>query len=272
MTRNQPNTFIDFENTTIELPVLYRSAVSNLLPGRYWGDIYGGVELKHLQRTTYFSNIPVARGDADLFQLVLGWNHRLADPWGQTVLDLRLKANPGGVLQHNNNASWQSFSNGRVHDASYAYLAFDISRTTPLPGRLAWISTLSGTLAGQALPDTERLSLGGRFAVRGYDHDDASVDSGVLWRNELRLPTIPLVGEGQDLPASNISPYVFADIGTGIDQASKDSTTLGSLGAGLDLSIGETFSANAFTGVALMDTDTANTGDWKLQLSVTARF
>ena len=34
MTRSQPNAFIGFENTTIELPVLYRSAVSNLLPGR----------------------------------------------------------------------------------------------------------------------------------------------------------------------------------------------------------------------------------------------
>lgn len=35
--RETPNRFFDFENTTYELPIIYRSAVSNLLPGRYWG-------------------------------------------------------------------------------------------------------------------------------------------------------------------------------------------------------------------------------------------
>jgi len=86
------------------------------------------------------------------------------------------------------------------------------------------------------------------------------------------MPAIPLASKEQSLPTSSLSPYAFADIGAGIDQATNDSSTLGSLGAGLDLSIGDAVSANAFAGVALMDGDRTRAGDWKLQLSVTARF
>ncbi|MBA4613738.1 ShlB/FhaC/HecB family hemolysin secretion/activation protein [Stappia taiwanensis] len=194
-TRETPNRFFAFENTTYELPVIYRSAVSNLLPGHYWGDIYGGIEVKRLERSTYFNGIEVGKSAANIFQLVLGWSHTVDDPYGRTAIDLRVKANPGGVLQGNAADTWQIFTNGRVQSVNYAYLAADISRATALPARFSWISSLSGTLAGQVLPDTERISLGGRYAVRGYNYDDASVDSGVIWRNELRLPSVaPLAG------------------------------------------------------------------------------
>ncbi|WP_445082816.1 ShlB/FhaC/HecB family hemolysin secretion/activation protein [Chelativorans sp. YIM 93263] len=56
----------------------------------------------------------------------------------------------------------------------------------PDPGSGAF----SGILAGQPLPDTERLSLGGYYATRRYDFDDVSVDRGFVWRNGLRAPTV----------------------------------------------------------------------------------
>ncbi|WP_269585377.1 ShlB/FhaC/HecB family hemolysin secretion/activation protein [Roseibium sp. Sym1] len=276
-TRQTPNRFFAFENTTYELPIIYRSAVSNLVPGHYWGDLYGGLEFKRLERVTFFNGLEVADGAADLLQLVLGWSDTFDDPYGRTAIDLRVKANPGGVLQGNAATTWQTFSNGRVQSVEYAYLAADISRATSLPARFAWISSVSGTLTGQVLPDTERISLGGRYAVRGYNYDDASVDSGVIWRNELRLPVLSpiseqLAGKWPARFADSASLYGFADIGFGIDHATDKSATLGGVGAGLDYSLGDHFSANFIAGVALRDSGETQAGDWNFQASITARF
>lgn len=276
-TSERPNRFFTIENTTFELPIIYRSAVSNILPGRYWGDVYGGVEFKHLERSTLFYGVPVADGSAELFQLVLGWSGNFQDRWGKTAVDVRLKANPGGVLHGNDAASWQAFSNGRIDDLSYAYVAMDVTRATPLPGRLSWMSSISATLSGEALPDTERVSLGGRYAVRGYNYDDVSVDSGIIWRNELRLPSFSLLGKltGGDwlLPTQDsFSPYLFADLGFGRDHATNRSTTLGGLGAGFDYNVADSFTANLFAGVALSDGGNTRAGDWNVQGTLTGRF
>lgn len=274
---DRPNRFFTIENTTFELPVIYRSAVSNILPGRYWGDIYGGVEFKRLERRTLFNGVSVAEGSAELFQLVLGWSGDFEDRWGKTVVDVRVKANPGGVLHGNDMASWQPFSNGRIDDLRYAYLAMDLTRATPLPAQLSWISSLSGTLAGEALPDTERVSLGGRYAVRGYNYDDVSVDSGVIWRNELRLPNTSLLGgevAGDWFPRmqDSFSLYLFADLGFGRDHATDRSSTLGGVGAGFDYTIADTFTASVFAGAALRDAGNTKAGGWNVQGTVTARF
>lgn len=277
-TRETPNRFFAFENTTYELPIIYRSALSNLVPGHYRGDIYGGIEVKRLERTTYFNDLAVADGAADLFQVVVGWSDTVSDAYGRTAVDLRMKANPGGVLQGNAATTWQTFTNGRVESVNYAYLAADISRATSLPARFAWISSVSATLAGQVLPDTERISLGGRYAVRGYNFDDVSVDSGVIWRNELRLPAISLLsghtpkGWPKALAGDSLSAFAFLDLGTGVDHATEETSTLGGLGLGFDYSLGNSLTANFIAGVALEDAGATDAGDLNIQASITARF
>ena len=215
----------------------------------------------------------------DLFQVVLGWSNRFDDPYGRTSIDLRMKANPGGVLNGNTDAAWQAFTNGRVSSIDYAYLAADISRSMPLSHRLAWKSALSGTLSGQELPDTERISLGGRYVVRGYNYDDVSVDSGVIWRNELRLPSVSILANAPrvtDLPwfpgKDALSPFIFADLGFGVDQATDESFSLGGLGAGFDYALGSSLTANLTAGIALQDAGKTDAGDLNLQMSVSARF
>lgn len=269
--RQEPNPFIAFENRTFELPIIYRSAVSNLLPGHYWGEIYGGVEFKRLERTTYFAGIPVANGGADLFQLVLGWTRTVNDRLGRTAIDARVKADPGGVLGDNDAAAWSLFSNNRVDDVTYAYAALDISRITPLPAHLTWVSAFSGILSGQPLPDTERMSLGGRYAVRGYGYDDVSVDSGFTWRNELRLPAFALLGRFTGL-SDRLSPYLFADAGYGVDKANDDSSTLASVGLGADYDIGKSVSTSLSAAYALTNVGATRSGDWAIQASFTARY
>lgn len=255
-----------FENTTFELPILYRTAVSNMLPGNYWGDLYFGVEPKWLRRTTRFAGVDVAEGEAGLVNLVLGWSHLLADPYGRTSIDLRLKANPGGIVGTNTAAGWTAFTGGRVSDHTYVHAGFDLARWTRLPGDFVWSSTLTGQIAGQALPDTERLSLGGHYAVRGFQSNDVSADAGLVWRNELRLPAMqPLAGAGI---ADTLSPFAFLDLGCGKDIAAGTSNSLAGAGLGFDYAIGNNFNAGATAAVALTDAGTTRSGDWSVTANI----
>lgn len=257
-----------FDNTTFELPILYRSAISNILPGHYWGDIYFGVEPKWLKRTTAFAGVDVAKGEANLFNLVFGWSDDFSDPYGRTSIDARVKANPGGVVSKNTAADWTSFTGGRVDDDTYVTAGVDISRMTDLTHGFGWASQLSALIAGQALPDSERLSLGGFYAVRGYGSEDGAADAGLVWRNELRLPTYaPLTRAGMGV-RDGLSPFLFVDLGHGYDFAVKDHTTLAATGVGFDYNIGANLAASLTGAVALADAGDTRSGDTTLTANV----
>jgi hemolysin activation/secretion protein len=251
-----------FNNTTFELPILYRTAISNIFPGRYLGDLYFGGEPKWLSRKTRFAGIEVGRADAGLVNLVVGWSHQFTDPYGRTGMDLRLKANPGGITGNNTAADWSAFTGGRVSDHTYVYAAFDVSRFTTLPYGLGWASTASGQIATQVLPDTERLGLGGYYAVRGYDGDDASADTGLFWRNELRLPTLsPLANMGI---ADSLSPFALLDLGVGRDNAARIGTSLAGAGFGLEYAIGRNVNLGVVAALALTEAGATHSGDWSV--------
>jgi hemolysin activation/secretion protein len=264
--------FISFDNTVFELPVLYRSALSNLLPGIYFGDIYAGAEFKFLSRKTFFDDIEVAQGKAEVVNFIIGWSHALTDPRGRTSFDVKLKGNPGGILDGNDDETWRLFSGGRIEDIKYFYAAADIVRVTPLPKGFGWVSQVSAVGAFEALPDTERMSLSGFYMTRGYGIDDATIDSGFVWRNELRLPTFaPLTRLNLGIRDA-FSPFAFFDIGHGRDFSAGENRTLMSAGVGFDYALNGNVSANVALGYALRDAGLTQVGDWNLQARVSVNF
>ncbi|MBO6539858.1 MAG: ShlB/FhaC/HecB family hemolysin secretion/activation protein [Rhizobiaceae bacterium] len=272
-TREMTSATIAIENTTFEIPVIYRTAVSNIVPGVFAGDIYGGVEFKKLYRNTFFSGAFAGYGEAGVFQLVFGWAHGLEDRHGRTDFDFSVRLNPGGVVGGNTSANWATFSNGRVTNVNYAYLRGDISRQTRLPRDFAWNSRIFGVLSGQALPDTERLGLGGLGAVRGYGVDDATVDTGFVWRNELRFPTFSPLGSVGNLGVNDaLSTFVFGDFGYGVNLSTGAATTIGSLGAGFDYSVGGHLNATLVAGYALANAALTRAGQVHIQAQVTGTY
>lgn len=268
-TRQSLDANVSVENLTYELPIYYRSAVSNILPGHYWGDIYGGVELKGLQRDVYYDGVKAAAGTAGLMQFAIGWSNTIADPLGQTALDLRLVVNPGSTVSDSSDAAWSSYSNGRVTDASYAYGVVNLTRRTDLPRGFSWIGGVTGVLSDTALPDTEQLALGGSAGSRAYGFSSVAVDRGVIFRNELRLPTEnPPLGN----LALGLSPYLFADAAWGENLSTKASSKLVSLGVGLDAAIGENLTAGVTAGRAMTDAGSVQAGDWTVLGTVNVRF
>lgn len=272
ISHQQADQFIAFRNETVEIPVIYRAAVSNVLPGVYGGEFYVGAETKFLSRKTYFAGMEVAQGNAELFQLMFGWTHRLTDAYGSTAIDLRFKINPGSVLDGNDDATWALFSGGRIQNISYAYAAVDVSRITTLAAGFSWGSQLSGVLATEPLPDTERMSLGGIYATRGYQLDDVSVDTGFVWRNELRFPTThPLATKGFKA-IDVLSPYLFIDLGYGRDLSLSRSTIIAGTGFGFDYSFASNLRMNTTLSYALRNGGRTRSGDWSLQMRVALTY
>ncbi|MDR1283959.1 MAG: ShlB/FhaC/HecB family hemolysin secretion/activation protein [Opitutaceae bacterium] len=231
------------ESDTFEIPVVYRTAVSNLFDGYYLGDLTFGVEFKRSKQEQFLSLagssfIPLGKSEADVWQFVAGWAHQIPDKLGSTSFDIKLKANPGA-----DEDEWEL----RGRDAKYVYASLDLTRVTRLPGRLTWVAQFTGTLSTADLPDTEQIAPGGFYATRGYQTDDGSADRGFVLRNELRLPSVALF-PGRD----QLSPYFFLDFGYGESDGSPD-VKLASAGAGLDYRYGKTLSVGAAVGVAMRD-------------------
>lgn len=283
---------LSFRNVTFELPVVYRSALSNI-----WQDapsqseVYGGVAFKWAERHTSYDIINLARGQSATFNVMLGLSRYWQGADGSTnSLDVRAVANPGGVLPGNTGRVWSTQTNGRVDSAQYVYGLLQFDRSLPL-GAIAALRdfslnmSLSGIVSGQALPDTEQLSLGGASATRGYSSSSGATDAGFVLRNELRLPSIPLLralggaaGQGE---APSLSPYLFADLGYGhlfspgdttLTAAGSDDTTLVGVGGGVDVRMGGNLFASLSGGWALKATEGTRRGDFAANVRVSLTY
>jgi hemolysin activation/secretion protein len=268
---NETNDPFRVKTQTSEVSAIYRTAVSNLLPIEL-GDWLAGIELKHEHRVTFFNEVDTGtHGNADVAQFVVGWNGRWTDRYGSNNLDVRLKANPGDVLPYNNAVDWSLFTNGRVTSVHTAFATMDYARTTPLFMGLSLLTEVSALLADQALPDTERLALGGAQAVRGYVVEDGVFDTAVTLRNTLYFPALrrPLGLPGFD---AAVVPFVFGDAGRGRDIFLGHDTTLASTGGGFDFLVGSYLKSNLTFAYALRDGLYTQEGDWRIHARVTVIY
>lgn len=275
VTRRDLDGFTSIQNLTFELPFVYRTAVSNLLPGAYWGDLYGGVAFKGLERKVLLSGTTVTTGHAGLMQFTLGWADTITDRLGETALDFSLVGNPGATVGYSDDAAWSSYTNGRVTRGSYVYGVVNVTRRTTLPPLLGrdgfvWVSQFTGMISDAALPDTERFALGGGAGSRGYGFSDVAVDRGAIWRNELRLPTV--VAPSVVPMTASLSPYLFADAAWGQDVSTKATERLISLGAGADLALSGNLTGSVGAGRAMTEAGSTKAGDWSVLGKMTLKF
>jgi hemolysin activation/secretion protein len=266
-TNERPNSLFLIKTQTTQASAIVRTALSDLLRPTF-GDLLGGVELKSQLRTTIFDGIPVAEGNAEVAQLVVGWSGRWPDQFGTNNLDVRLKSNPGGIMSGNSSAAWNSFTNGRVTDVHSNFVTLEYGRVTPLPMSLSLKSEVSVLASSKPLPDTERIGLGGIQAVRGYVTEDGAVDQAVILRNSLYAPTPKLPAW---IPGA-LAPFLLADVGWGRDLFSRRDSTLSSVGAGFDFAAGPNFNSKLLAARALTDGLQSAAGSWRISVQASATY
>ena len=264
---NQPAQIFVIRSVTTEATLGYRWAGSDLwrvLPG----DFNIGIEAKRQHRDNFFGTVSVASGAVSVYQALAGWSGNWADAGGRTDLDATVHVSPGGLSPGDRNAAYQAFTQGRVRRADYTYLNAGLNRVSFLPWRFVLSSAVSAQVAGAALPDSERIALGGVQSVRGYTLDDGAYDDGVIGRNELRLKG-PAIFENGLLTLDR--PFVLGDIGFARDEASRRNRTLYAVGLGWSAHIGP-----AALGLSLSDPlvngPATRAGHWRLDLRLTAAY
>jgi hemolysin activation/secretion protein len=258
---------------TDELSLGYRTSFSNFsaIPG----DLSLGLEAKHEGRTTFFAGVNVLETAEEVYQLYLGWSGVFTDAWGRTSIDLTLHDSPGGLSAVNSGQGFDTFSDGRITSASYAYVNLQASRTTRLPKGWTLTDVVIAQYSGSPLPDTEQLGVGGQDLVRGYTLDDGAYDTAIVSRNELRPPAFAVLP--QILPHTwrmpdQLSPFAFVDAASGSENLVHKSAHPISTGLGADYLLGRHLSLNLTGAYALEDSPFTKAGNLMLETKATLTF
>ncbi len=271
-TNERPSDPFRIRTATSEVSATYRSALANLAPAAL-GDALAGIELKRQDRRTFFAETQAVEGRADVGQWFLGWNGRWSDAFGVNSFDGRAKTNSGGMLPANTNADWNVFTNGRVTNIHTTFAMLQYGRRTPLILGTYLLTEATALLSNKALPDTERLGLGGAQTVRGYVTEDGVVDKAIIVRNSLYIPSIDLGSAfGQSRTKASLAPFVFTDYGSGRDIFLARSTSLLSTGVGFDFQIAPYLTTNFLVARAMRAGDFTDTGTWRIQARATASY
>lgn len=216
-------------------------------------EIAFGPDYKRSNTNLVFSSMPVFDSLTEIVQGAIDYRAQRPDDYGMTGFTASLVGSPGGLAGANDNAAFE----GQRAEASatYAYLNLSLSRTTRLPGKLTWTTTLRGQLSTDNLLGTEQLGFGGAASLRGYDEGEVYADQGLLVRNELVSPPLDF---GKDAWAGSFQGFVFWDYGRAIIRkpvtGERQNYSLSSVGPGIRLSFTSHLYAEAAYGWQLIDT------------------
>ena len=252
---------------TLEATLGYRSALSNLLP--LPGEIVGGIEFSRQARNAFFEDTSLFYDVVDVYQLFGEWTYTWGDRLGATAVDVSVHGSPGGIDDANTAIAYANASGGRVLRADYVYGVASVTRQTRLPLGFSLLSQFNGQYAGQPLPASQQIGLGGQTAVRGYSLDDGAWDDGLVLRNTLNSPLLRN-GEGRFIPA--LGGRVYADYGFGRDEAFRHNVSVASVGAGADLHIGAYAVGSVDISCPLIDASITRAGDIHIDARVTFTY
>lgn len=254
---------------TDELSAGYRAAISNFIP--LPGDGLVGVEAKHEQRKTFFAGVDALNNAVEVYQLYAAWSYAEADSLGRSSASVTIHVSPGGLNDRNTSAALSIFTNGRVDSGRYAYVNAQFGRVTHFANHWSLSNTLIGQYAGQALPDTELVGVGGTDLVRGYTLDDGAYDTAIVSRNEIRPPVTSVLG-AVGRWSDRLSPFAFLDIAYGSQQTSQRNIEVASTGLGASYSVGARLAINLLGAYAIRDGLQTRSGDWRLQAQASVSF
>lgn len=224
-----------------------------------WPEAFGRIEAKREDRDTLFSGIPVFAGRTKLAQLVLGYRARYSSSlWGNT-------ANGSAEMRL---AMGYYDTNVGLSD-TYAYVGFSAQHVSTLSGGASVLTRLTGQYANNALPDLERLGLGGAGTVRGYETSEVSTNSGLALSVELRgTDLLKNVSTGQ----ARLNPFAFVDYGFAQENLFRPNITLASVGVGLQLDFANNLSATLQAARTLRTGLFTQQGDYRIHFNIVARF
>lgn len=185
--------------------------------------------------------------------------------------DGKLTLSPGSIGSLNSDAAFRAERIGTRSDYVYANANLNFSYNFwpewKLQGRF------NGQVSSARLLSSEKLSAGGNTTVRGFDSGAASGDFGAVASLEVHLPTFDL--PNVSMSQHSMRPFLFVDgaaLGNRHALPTEGAPQLLSVGAGFNYLLGNHVSFSGNFGWQLVDENTGDLNDSKLNLRAAFNF
>jgi hemolysin activation/secretion protein len=268
---NQPFEAFVAHTAIREATVVYRSALSNLLPG-WRGDLALGLEVRQSLSEILFDSVAVNDARFDVYQGSLTYGWRGSGARGAAQVSTTIHVSPGNLNRYNTSARFTAYSSNRFSEARYAYGSLGAtvqSRSFSLMtvDGFQVASSLAAQYAGDALPTTEQMGLGGAASVRGYTLDDGAFDRAAVLRSELRHRS-----SGRTGGDSAVTTNLFVDLGYGRANADQSEGSVAAVGAGAAYRLGQRVDLSFDVALPLKDLGGTRSGDARLEALLAVSF
>ncbi len=217
------------------------------VPGARQFDVFAGFDAKRQFSDIVFADTVVAKTADSVGQFRLGARGRFGVSAGPIASD--------GFFEAYTVLSPSSLVSDSI---DYTYFHGTVEQVARLRNGFGLSTSLTGQLSANGLPDLEKFAIGGSGSVRGYSTNELSGDSGLFGSLELRSPVFRHELKGSlDLAAEG---YLFFDAGL-VRSKGVAERGLQSVGAGIDIGIGQYLTASLEAGHALSGADDTRTGE-----------
>jgi hemolysin activation/secretion protein len=199
-----------------------------------------GYDYKRSNNNLEFGGESVFDTFTTISQFSLSYSGSVIDKWGATSFGGTVNVSPGDTINGNSDAEFAASRESASSD--YTYGRFNLSRVTRLPRDFSWVSDLQLQASNRNLLGSEQFGIGGYQTVRGYDSYAAVGDEGVLFKNEIRTPTLSFLKKlNVNVPKEELQFLLFMDYGSvkNVEPLEGEiKTDLMSAGVGVRYSIG----------------------------------
>ena len=239
-----------------------------------------GFDYKSTNTDLLFGGTSVFGNEVEVGQFRAQYEASFPDQHGFTSFRFGLTGSPGGIFDHNDDASFEMARAGTMADYWYGFA--DLERTVDLPGNFLFRYRGLAQFSSERLHSTEQLLGGGYRTVRGFDESVVRGDSGVISNFELVSPTFSMgqfcgkdenVGMGDKWNAFTF--YDAAVIGVAdANRFGEADASLRSAGLGLTCRLRENGVGRLSYGWALQSRGVApaDEGDGKLHFGVSLSY
>ncbi len=254
-------------------------------PAARWGatgeTIGLAYDFKRSNNNLAFGGKSVQRNFTVLSQFSLHYTASFDNAWGLLQAQDTLVLSPGGMTPENTNRALRP--NGTAQsgtlgtNAQYAYNRLMLTQLVPLPHDYGLVLRTTAQGSSTTLLASERLSIAGIDAVRGYQEFGVSGSQGVVLTTELRGPNFSpsslITGhDGSD----SAQLHVFSDVGRSWNPTASSSapgaTTTASVGFGGQMMVADNLSVRLEQGWQLLRTSLQGVHGAFLHAAVTATW
>lgn len=174
-----------------------------------------GVDWKSTNTDLIFGGLNALASSAEILQFRLAWEAAWKDRAGHSLLTLASVWSPGGVLNHNDDTSFDLLRDGAGAEYGYAYAEWE--RSLKLPKDFRLVARARGQVSNDRLLSTEQMLAGGYLTVRGFDENLVRGDAGGIFNLEWIGPSFSLsdrfdpAGRPGSLPRDEWNLFTFFD-------------------------------------------------------------